>query len=92
MHLLPNSLTPIAQDASLRLGDLILVEAALSFLGLGVQPPVPSWGNMVAEGQVALPTGWWVTFLPGVAIAATVVGAALLADGLSEMLRGEHTG
>lgn len=89
-HLLPNSLTPIAQDASLRLGDLILVEAALSFLGLGVQPPVPSWGNMVAEGQVALPTGWWVTFLPGIAIAVTVVGAALLADGLSELLRGEH--
>lgn len=90
-HLLPNSLTPIAQDASLRLGDLILVEAALSFLGLGVQPPIPSWGNMVAEGQVALPTGWWVTFFPGIAIAMTVIAAALLADGLSELLRGERS-
>jgi peptide/nickel transport system permease protein len=88
-HLLPNTVTPLAQDASLRLGDLILVEAALSFLGLGVQPPIPSWGNMVAEGQVLLPGGWWVTFLPGLAIAVTVIGAALLADGVGELVRGE---
>jgi len=91
-HLLPNALTPIAQDASLRLGDLILVEAALSFLGLGVQPPIPSWGNMVAEGQVALPNGWWVTFPPGLAIALTVVAAALVADGFSALLRGDRRG
>jgi peptide/nickel transport system permease protein len=89
VHLLPNTITPLAQDASLRLGDLILVEAALSFLGLGVQPPIPSWGNMVAEGQVLLPGGWWVTFLPGLAIAITVIGAALLADGVGELVRGE---
>ena len=48
-HLLPNALTPLVVDVTLRIGDLILLEAALSFLGLGIQPPVPSWGNMIAE-------------------------------------------
>jgi peptide/nickel transport system permease protein len=84
-HLLPNSLTPIAQDGALRLGDLILVEASLSFLGLGVQPPIPSWGNMVAEGQEVLANAWWLTFLPTALIALTVIAAALAADGLQEI-------
>ena len=86
-HLLPNALTPIAQDGALRLGDLVLTEAALSFLGLGVQPPVPSWGNMVAEGQDLLAAAWWLTFVPGVAVVVTVIAAALVADGLSELSR-----
>ncbi len=85
VHLLPNSLTPIAQDGALRLGDLILVEASLSFLGLGVQPPVPSWGNMVAEGQDVLATGWWLALLPTALVALTVIAAALAADGLQEL-------
>jgi len=85
IHLLPNAVTPLAQDAVLRLGDLILAEAALSFLGLGVQPPTPSWGNMVSEGQSLLANAWWLTFIPGVAVALTVIGAALLADGLGEL-------
>ena len=84
-HLLPNSLTPIAQDGALRLGDLILVEASLSFLGLGVQPPIPSWGNMVAEGQDVLANAWWLTFLPTALVAITVIAAALAADGLQEI-------
>jgi len=86
-HLLPNALTPLSQDAVLRLGDLILAEASLSFLGLGVQPPVPSWGNMVAEGQTMLLEAWWLTFLPGLAITVTVVATALVADGLREVAR-----
>jgi peptide/nickel transport system permease protein len=86
-HLLPNSVTPLAQDAVLRLGDLILAEASLSFLGLGVQPPVPSWGNMVSEGQTQLLDAWWLTFLPGLAITLTVVAAALVADGMQEIAR-----
>jgi len=89
-HLLPNTATPLAQDAALRLGDLILVEASLSFLGLGVPPPYPSWGSMVAEGQEVLLTAWWLTVVPGAAVAATVIGAALVADGLSEVARGSH--
>jgi peptide/nickel transport system permease protein len=84
-HLLPNTVTPISQDAALRLGDLILAEASLSFLGLGVQPPVPSWGNMVAEGQTLLVDAWWLTFLPGAAVVATVISAALVADGMREL-------
>jgi ABC-type dipeptide/oligopeptide/nickel transport system permease subunit len=90
VHLIPNALTPLAQDAALRLGDLILVEASLSFLGLGVQPPTPSWGNIVAEGQEVLANAWWLTFLPAGLVALTVVGAALLADGLQEIARAEQ--
>lgn len=91
VHLLPNAATPLAQDAALRLGDLILVEAALSFLGFGVQPPTPSWGAMAAEGQHVLATGWWLTVFPGLAIAGTVVVAAMLADSLSRSARHSPT-
>jgi peptide/nickel transport system permease protein len=91
-HLLPNALTPLAQDAALRLGDLILIEASLSFLGLGVPPPFPSWGSMVAEAQDVLPHAWWLTLAPGGAVAATVVAAALVADGLSESARASFNG
>jgi peptide/nickel transport system permease protein len=86
-HLLPNTLTPLSQDAALRLGDLILAEASLSFLGLGVQPPVPSWGNMVAEGQTMLLDAWWLALVPGAAVALTVIAAALVADGIREVAR-----
>jgi peptide/nickel transport system permease protein len=90
-HLLPNALTPIAQDGALRLGDLILVEAALSYLGLGAQPPTASWGTMVAEGQEVLASTWWLTMLPTALIAATVIAAALAADGVQELARREQT-
>jgi len=89
VHLLPNTLTPLSQDAALRLGDLILAEASLSFLGFGVAPPLPSWGGMVAEGGEVLGTAWWLILLPGVAVTAVVIGAALLADGLGEVARPE---
>ncbi len=90
VHLLPNVVTPLAQDAALRLGDLILVEAALSFLGLGVQPPLASWGGMVAQGEELVMGGWWVSLFPGACIAATVVAAALIADGLGDLARAER--
>ena len=89
VHLLPNLAAPLAQGAALRLGDLILAEAALSFLGLGVQPPLASWGAMVAHGQEFFPAAWWLTFPAGVAVAGAVVGAALLADGVGEAVRAE---
>ena len=85
-HLLPNALAPVWVDASLRIGDIILVEAALSFLGLGVQPPTSSWGSMVAEGRAALHDAWWVAAFPGVAIALAVVAFNLLGDGLRDAL------
>ena len=81
-HILPNAITPVLVDASLRIGDVLLLEASLSFLGLGIQPPIPSWGNMVAGGITALETAWWVTVFPGLAIALAVIGFNLLADGL----------
>ncbi len=85
-HLLPNALTPLVVDASLRIGDVILVEAALSYLGLGIQPPVPSWGNMVADGSTALHTAWWAAVPAAVAITITVLGFNLLGDGLRDRL------
>lgn len=83
MHLLPNTLGPVAVATTLRIGDVLLLEAALSFLGLGIQPPTPSWGNMIADGAPDIATAWWTSTLPGVAIVVTVVAFNLVGDGLS---------
>ena len=83
-HLLPNTLTVIIVSATLQIGAIILVEAALSFLGLGVPPPTPSWGQMVFEGREALLAAWWVSAFPGLIIAVTVIGYNLLGDGLRD--------
>ncbi len=91
-HLLPNATTPLLIDASLRVGGSILVEAALSFLGLGVQPPQASWGSMIADGQSHLTTAWWIAAFPGLMVAAAVIGSSLLADGLSDRLAGLRAG
>jgi len=85
-HLLPNALPPVLIDTTLRIGDLILIEAALSFLGFGVQPPIPSWGNMVADGASNLTTAWWVAAFPGIAICLAVVAFNLIGDGLRDSL------
>ncbi len=85
-HLLPNALPAVMVDTTLRIGDLILIEAALSFLGFGVQPPIPSWGNMVADGASTLTTAWWVAAFPGIAICLAVVAFNLLGDGLRDSL------
>jgi len=85
-HLLPNALTPILVQATLLLGDLILLESALSFLGLGIGPPTPSWGNMISEGRDALATSWWVATFPGAALALTVIAVNLLGEGLRDAL------
>jgi peptide/nickel transport system permease protein len=85
-HLLPNALTPVLISTMLLIGQLILVESSLSFLGLGVQPPTATWGNLVAEGRDALPWGWWIATFPGAAIALTVIAFNLLGDGLRDVL------
>lgn len=85
-HLLPNALTPILVRATLMIGNLILLESSLSFLGLGIQPPTPTWGNMVAEGREALNQAWWIATFPGAALAIAVIGFNLLADGLRDFL------
>jgi peptide/nickel transport system permease protein len=85
-HVLPNVLAPVIVYTTLGIGNTILVEAALSFLGLGVQPPTPSWGNMIADGRDALITAWWIATFPGLAIVFTVTAFNLLGDGLRDAL------
>ncbi|MCB2203755.1 ABC transporter permease [bacterium] len=83
-HILPNILTPIIVNATLRIGGIILVEAALSFLNIGVQPPTASWGNIIFEGKDYLSNAWWVSTLPGFAIVVVVVCFNLMGDGLRD--------
>jgi peptide/nickel transport system permease protein len=80
-HLLPLALAPLLATAALRLGDALLAEAALSWLGFGVQPPATSWGSLLAEAQASLPGAWWVAAFPGLAVALSVLAAALVAEG-----------
>jgi peptide/nickel transport system permease protein len=85
-HLLPNTLGPLLVAATLAVGDVILLEAGLSFLGLGVRPPTPSWGGMIYDGRAVLTTAPWVSIFPGLAIIATVLSVNLLAGGLRAAL------
>ncbi len=89
-HLLPNLASPLLVLATLELGRVILIEAALSYLGLGVQPPTASWGRMLAEGEIYLSTAWWVVTFPGLAIVATVVLINLAGDRLRDRLDPRH--
>ena len=83
-HLLPNVVPVIVISATLRVGLAILTEAGLSFLGLGVQPPQPSWGNIIADGREYLATAWWVSLFPGVCVFLAVMGFNLVGDGLRD--------
>lgn len=85
-HILPNALGPLLVAATLGVGDTIALEAGLSFLGLGVQPPLPSWGAMVADGRDHLYTAWWISTFAGLAIAATVIAFNLVGAGLERAL------
>ena len=83
-HILPNCLTPIIVQATMDFGYVILSATGLSFLGLGVQPPTPEWGSMVADGRLYYQTAWWMATFPGFAIIAAVLGFNLLGDGLRD--------
>jgi peptide/nickel transport system permease protein len=85
-HLVPNTLAPVIVAATLGIGDTIVLEAGLSFLGLGVQPPTPSWGTMVADGRNNLLGAWWIATFPGLAIVLTVLSFNLAGDGLRDAL------
>ncbi len=85
-HLIPNAMAAVLVSATLMVGGLIGAEAGLSFLGIGVRPPTPSWGNMVSAGQDALLVAWWVAFFPGCLLAITILCFNLLADGLRDAL------
>jgi peptide/nickel transport system permease protein len=85
-HILPNALTPVIVAAALGLGNAIMLEAGLSFLGLGVQPPTPSWGNMIASGRDTLVNAPWVAGAPGLVLVLVVVACTLLGDAIQEAL------
>jgi|TARA_B100000315_G_scaffold260726_1_gene324505 peptide/nickel transport system permease protein len=85
-HLLPNAMAPLIVDATLFLASAILLEAGLSFLGLGAQPPTASWGNMLTDGQKYLRTAWWIAVYPGIAIFLTVISFNFIGDGLRDAI------
>ena len=85
-HILPNALSPWLVVATLDMARVIVIESALSFLGLGVQPPTPTWGGMLADGRVYISTAWWLATFPGLAILVTVLGINLFGDGLRDTL------
>ncbi|MGH9364118.1 MAG: ABC transporter permease [Thermoanaerobaculia bacterium] len=85
-HLIPNAMASVLVSAALMVGGLIGAEAGLSFLGIGIRPPTPSWGNMLSAGQDALLVAWWVAFFPGCLLAITILSFNLLADGLRDAL------
>jgi peptide/nickel transport system permease protein len=91
-HALPNALGPAIVATTLGVGNAILLESGLSFLGLGIQPPRPSWGNMIAGGRDLIVTAPWVAIAPGLALIATVLACTLLGDALRDRLAGETAG
>jgi peptide/nickel transport system permease protein len=85
-HILPHTISPVLVAAALGVGNVILIEAGLSFLGIGVMPPTASWGNMIRDGAELPQTHWWVSVFPGLALAITVVAVNLVTDGLRQAL------
>jgi peptide/nickel transport system permease protein len=85
-HVLPNVLSPVLVAATLGVADVIALEAALAYHGLGVQPPQPSWGNIIQDGAEQIQRLWWVSLFPGLAIAVTVVAVNRVGDGLRDAL------
>jgi peptide/nickel transport system permease protein len=85
-HLIPNAMAPVLVSLTLGVAGAILVESSLSFLGIGIQPPTPSWGNILSEGKSVMGAAWWMMFFPGLAIFITVLGYNLLGEGIREKL------
>jgi peptide/nickel transport system permease protein len=86
LHVLPNISGPLMVFISIGLGTAVLTGSALTFLGLGAQPPTPEWGGILAEGRNYMRQAWWITLFPGVAIMTTVLGFNMLGDGLRDVL------
>jgi len=86
IHMLPNAMASILVAATLGIAGAILTESALSFLGIGVQPPTPSWGNMLTAGKDNIDIAWWLSLFPGLAILLTVLGFNLLGEGIRDSL------
>ncbi|MDD5005682.1 MAG: ABC transporter permease [Candidatus Omnitrophica bacterium] len=86
-HLLPNAVGPVIVSAILGIAGAILVESGLSFLGIGIQPPTPSWGNILSEAKSTLGIAWWLSVFPGLAIFITIISYNLVGEGLKKYLR-----
>ncbi|MCX7817347.1 MAG: ABC transporter permease [Syntrophales bacterium] len=86
LHILPNSMSSILVAANLGIAGSILTESALSFLGIGVQPPTPSWGNILTAGKEYIDIAWWLSLFPGLAILITVLGFNLIGEGIRDAL------
>ena len=84
--MLPNILSPVVTTATLGIANVIIIEAGLSYLGIGVRPPTASWGNMIQDGVDQIASVWWVSFFPGLAILITVMAFNLVGDGLRDAL------
>jgi peptide/nickel transport system permease protein len=85
-HVLPNTLSAITVIAASHLGQMIIAESALSFIGLGVQPPTPSWGSMINRGREYITTAWWLTLYPGLAMTLTVLALGMLGDAVRDVM------
>lgn len=85
-HVLPNTLSVITVIAASHLGQMIIAESALSFIGLGVQPPTPSWGSMINRGREYITTAWWLTLYPGLAMTLTVLALGMLGDAVRDVM------
>jgi peptide/nickel transport system permease protein len=85
-HVMPNAMGPAIVTATLSVGNIILLEAGLSYLGIGVRPPTPSWGNIIEEGATRVSDAWWLTLFPGLAILITVFACNALGDALRDVL------
>ena len=90
-HVLPNAVAPLIVSVTLGIGNVMLLEAGLSFLGVGVRPPVASWGNMIADGRDQLVAAPWTTVFPGLAIAVVVMALNAVGDGLRDALDPRHS-
>lgn len=89
-HLIPNALGPVIVNAILGVSSAILTETALSFLGIGVQPPTPSWGNILMDGKATLGVAWWLTFFPGAMILLTTLSVNVIGEEFHEMIKGQR--
>ncbi len=85
-HIIPNAMAPVLVSITLGVAGAILTESALSFLGIGVQPPTPSWGNILTAGKESIEVAWWLSFYPGIAILITVLGYNLLGEGIRDAI------
>lgn len=85
VHILPNVISPVLVSATMSVGSAILVESGLSFLGLGVMPPTPSWGQMISSGKDYIHIAWWLSLFPGLAILATVLSFNTLSEGMRDV-------